>query len=87
MFVRVLGVLARERPDWVVSAGAELAIPVFVAAKLLRVRTMFIESLCRVESPSFTGRLVYPLSDFFFVQWPGLRRAYGPKARYAGAVI
>jgi len=87
MFVQVLRVLARERPDWVVSDGAELAIPVFVAAKLLRLRTMFIESLCRVESPSFTGRLVYPLSDVFFVQWPSLLRSYGPKARYAGKVI
>ncbi len=87
MFFKVLGILRRERPDWVVSDGAEIAIPVFVAAKLMGIRTMFIESFCRVTNPSFTGRLLYPLSDEFFVQWPGLLEKYGPKARYEGGVV
>jgi beta-1,4-N-acetylglucosaminyltransferase len=87
MFVRVLQILWKERPDWVISDGAEIAIPVFVAAKLLRLRTMFIESFCRVDSPSFTGRVLYPLADVFFVQWPSLLARYGSKARYEGGVI
>lgn len=87
MFLHVLAILWKERPDWVISDGAEIAIPIFVAAKLLRLRTMFIESVCRVNMPSFTGRLVYPLSDVFFVQWPNLLYHYGSKARYEGAVV
>lgn len=87
MFFKVLFVLSSERPDWVVSDGAEIAIPVFVAAKLLRIRTIFLESFCRVNTPSFTGRIVYPLSDVFLVQWPSLLYTYGSKARYEGAVI
>ena len=87
MFLSVLVILWRERPDWVISDGAEIAIPVFVAAKLLRRRTLFIESFCRVNTPSFTGRLLYPLSDVFFVQWPSLLSQYGSKARYEGAVV
>ena len=87
MFFRVLNILWRERPEWVVSDGAEIAIPVFVAAKLLGLKTLFIESLCRVKAPSFTGRVLYPLSDVFLVQWPTLLSRYGSKARHEGAVI
>lgn len=86
-FFQVIGILRRERPDWVISDGAEIAIPVFVAAKLLGIKTMFIESFCRVTHPSFTGRLIYPISNVFLVQWPELLQKYGPKARYEGAVI
>jgi beta-1,4-N-acetylglucosaminyltransferase len=87
MYFQVLRILWRERPDWVVSDGAEIAIPVFFAAKLLRIDTLFIESLCRVHTPSFTGRVLYPISDVFLVQWPSLLEHYGPKARYEGGVI
>ncbi len=85
--MKMIKILIDERPDWVISDGAEIAIPVFVAAKLLRIKTIFIESICRVNQPSFTGRLVYPISDVFFVQWSSLLSKYGSKARYEGGVI
>jgi hypothetical protein len=37
-----------------------------------RVKVVFIESFCRVQSLSLTGRLLYYLADRFVVQWPGL---------------
>lgn len=86
-FFSVLRVLWRERPGWVISDGAEIAIPVIVAAKVLRIKTMFIESICRVNTPSFTGRIVYPLVDVFFVQWASLLARYGSKASYEGGVF
>src|SRR5215471_18343783 len=42
---RILLILLREKPDLLISTGAEIAIPVFFLAKLLRIRTIFIESL------------------------------------------
>jgi len=86
-FFRSLAILRRERPAWVISDGAEIAIPVFIAAWLLGIRRMFIESVCRVSSTSLTGRIVYPLSNVFLVQWPGLASRYGAKARYTGGVL
>jgi UDP-N-acetylglucosamine:LPS N-acetylglucosamine transferase len=80
-------VLRRERPDAIVSLGAEIALPFFYLSKLLGIRTIFIESWCRVENLSKTGRLVYPIADVFLVQWPQLLRICGPKAQYQGAVI
>lgn len=80
-------ILRRERPDAIVSLGAEIALPFFYLSKLLGIRTIFIESWCRVENLSKTGRLVYPIADVFLVQWPQLLQVCGPKARYQGAVI
>lgn len=37
-----------------------------------RVKVVFVESFCRVQSLSLTGRLLYYLADRFVVQWPGL---------------
>ncbi len=80
-------VLRRERPDVVLSLGAEIAVPFLCVGRVLGIRTVFIESWCRVTGLSLTGRLVYPVSDVFLVQWPQLLEHCGPKARYEGAVV
>jgi UDP-N-acetylglucosamine:LPS N-acetylglucosamine transferase len=82
-----LDILIRERPNIILSVGSEIAIPFFYWSKILRIKTIFIESWCRVENLSRTGRLVYPIADQFWVQWPQLLKACGPKARFHGAVI
>jgi UDP-N-acetylglucosamine:LPS N-acetylglucosamine transferase len=84
---KVFSILRRENPDIVISTGSEIAIPVFYTAKLLRIKTMFIESLCRVEEPSLSGKIVYPVSDVFLVQWKQLLPKFGKKAQYWGNVL
>lgn len=84
---RIAKIFIIERPDIVVSTGSEIAIPAFYLAKLLKIKTIFIESWCRVKMPSGTGKMVYNISDIFLVQWPEVLNAYGPKAQYMGAVI
>jgi beta-1,4-N-acetylglucosaminyltransferase len=80
-------ILRREKPDVLVSTGSEIAIPFFMLAKLLRIRTIYIELCCRVTSPSRTGKLLYPIADTFLVQWPQLIDVYGAKARYEGGLL
>jgi beta-1,4-N-acetylglucosaminyltransferase len=82
-----LRVLWREKPDVIVSLGAEIALPFLYLGKLLGVKTIFIESWCRVEDLSGTGRLVYPVADVFWVQWPQLLEVCSSKAQYRGSVI
>lgn len=88
--VRNLGLawrlLRERRPDAILSTGAGLAVPFFLVGKLLGVRLVYVESLTRTESPSLTGRLVYPLADRFFVQWPELA-ARLRRAELAGSVL
>jgi beta-1,4-N-acetylglucosaminyltransferase len=63
------------RPVAVVSCGTGLTVPVFYAARFLGVKTVFIESMSRVESLSITGRLLQGKTDLFLVQWPELAEA------------
>jgi UDP-N-acetylglucosamine:LPS N-acetylglucosamine transferase len=80
-------ILRREKPAVVLSMGAEIAIPFFYCARLLGINTVFIESWCRVQTLSRTAKLVYPVADVFWVQWPQLLDRCGPKAQFKGAVL
>jgi UDP-N-acetylglucosamine:LPS N-acetylglucosamine transferase len=66
----------RLRPALVVSTGAGVAVPFFMAAKVHGSKTAFIEVFDRIDSPTVTGKLCYPLSDVFALQWPEQRRMY-----------
>ncbi|KAG0712396.1 UDP-N-acetylglucosamine transferase subunit ALG14 [Chionoecetes opilio] len=85
-------VLAHHLPTLIVSNGPGTCVPLCVGAVIMRVlgvchsRVVFVESLCRVRSLSLSGRVLYPLSDHFLVQWPYLTDSY-PKARYIGRLV
>lgn len=76
-----LWILVRERPEIVISTGADVAVPTIMLGKLLGARVIFIETCGSIE-PSLAGRLVYPFSDLFVVPWPEKLQAF-PKARLA----
>jgi beta-1,4-N-acetylglucosaminyltransferase len=84
-FWRVLRILRRERPHLVISTGAGIAVPGFLAAKLLGIRTVYIESYARVESLSLAGKVCYHLADRFLVQHACLANRL-PRAVYAGSL-
>ena len=84
---RVARIFRKERPDLIVSTGAEIAIPVVIIAKLFRAETLYIECGAQVAHPSVTGRVMYWLADTFLVQWPELLKAYGPRAQFRGSLI
>jgi beta-1,4-N-acetylglucosaminyltransferase len=82
-----LHILRIERPAAIVSLGAEIALPFFYLGRAMGIRTLFIESWCRVESLSLTGRLVYPVADAFWVQWPALLAICGGRGAFRGAIL
>lgn len=77
--------LRRHEVDAVLSTGAGLAVPFFVAARLLGRRPVYVESLTRSEGLSLSGRMVYPVAKAFFVQWPGTTKLR--RARHVGSVL
>lgn len=81
-----LQILLREKPDLVVSTGADSAIPICVLAKLLGKKVVFIESFCRIREPSLSGRIMYPFSDLFIYQWKELKRFF-PKGKFGGSIF
>jgi UDP-N-acetylglucosamine:LPS N-acetylglucosamine transferase len=85
--VRLWRIFGKERPDVLVSTGAEIAIPAFLVAKLRGVRSVYIECGAQVTRPSLTGRVVVRLADRFYVQWPELVPAYRGRAQYRGSLV
>ena len=78
--------LAQLRPDAVITTGAGVGVPFIYAARLLGIKAIYVESLARIERLSLSGRLVYPMTSHFFVQWPELADRYR-KCRYEGAIV
>jgi len=85
-FVLAWKILRRERPSCVVSTGAGVAVPFIYVGKILRMKTIFIETLSRVEKMSLSGRLVYFPVDVFLAQWPELAGKH-KKIAFRGQVI
>jgi len=62
--------LRRRRPDVVVSTGAAVAFPFFLAARMMGIPTVYLEVYDRIDGPTLTGRLCRPVASLFCVQWP-----------------
>lgn len=82
-----LKIILKERPEVIVSTGADITIPICYIGKLFGSKVIFIESYCRVVDISATGKILYPISDLFLVQWKQLLNKCGKKAKYWGEVI
>ena len=81
-----LKVLRKERPDLIVSTGAASAIPFYYLGKLYGAKLVFIEVYDRIDSPTVTGKIVYPICDEFIVQWEEQKKFY-KKAKSLGGVF
>ncbi|MER2129839.1 PssD/Cps14F family polysaccharide biosynthesis glycosyltransferase [Leuconostoc lactis] len=79
-------ILRKEKPDVIISSGAAVAVPFFWIGKFLGAKTVYIEIFDRVDKPTLTGKLVYPVTDKFFIQWEELKKVY-PKAINIGGIF
>lgn len=78
--------LRKEKPDLIISSGAAVAVPFFYIGKLYGVKTIYIEVFDRIDKATMTGRLVYPVTDRFIVEWPEMIKVY-PKAVNLGSIF
>ena len=86
-FFKIFKILRKEKPNLIISTGSEIAIPSFFLANITCIKSIYIESWCRVINKSGTGRILYYFADVFLVQWKDLLEKYGKKALYVGGVI
>lgn len=76
----------------VLCNGPGTCVPLCAAGLLLgilglkRVLIVYVESICRVETLSLSGKILYYFSDYFFVQWAPLKDKY-PKAICLGRLV
>jgi UDP-N-acetylglucosamine:LPS N-acetylglucosamine transferase len=79
-------VVRRLRPRVVLTTGAGVAVPFAWVARALGARVVYVESVTRIDEASLSCRLIRPVADRVYVQWPELA-ARLPGARYAGNLI
>lgn len=79
-------ILKKEKPDIIISSGAAVAVPFFYLGKLFGAKTIYIEVFDRIDKPTITGKLVYPVTDKFIVQWEEMKKVY-PKAINLGSIF
>ena len=79
-------ILRREKPDLIVSSGAAVAVPFFYIGKILGAKLVYVEVFDRIDKPTMTGKMVYPISDKFVVEWEEMTRVY-PKAMCLGSIF
>lgn len=79
-------ILKKERPNLIVSTGAAPAIPFFYLGKLFGAKVVYIEVYDRIDKPTITGKVVYPISDLFILQWEEQRKFY-PKGELLGGLF
>ncbi len=80
--------LRRAKPDCIVCVGSAMAVPLGLAARMLGIRLVFVESITGFGRPSLTARLVshLRLADRLYVQWPDSIRFYR-NGIYRGTVL
>ncbi len=85
--IKGLLILKKEKVNFVITTGGEIALPSIIAGWILGLKTIFIESITRVEMPSLAGKLCYPFSKIFLVQNPETLPYYGRKTKYFGGIV
>jgi beta-1,4-N-acetylglucosaminyltransferase len=78
--------LRSVRPKIILTTGAGVAVPFAWLGRLRGAKVVYVESFTRIEGPSLTCRLVAPIADRVYAQWPELTSEVR-KARYAGNVF
>ena len=79
-------VLSQEKPDIIISSGAAVAVPFFYIGKLFGAKTIYVEVFDRIDKPTLTGKLVYPVTNKFIVQWEEMKKVY-KKAENFGSIF
>lgn len=74
-------VLLRRRPDVVISTGAAPGYLAIRLGRLMRARTIWLDSIANVEEMSLAGRLVGRYANLWLTQWAHLARPGGPQFR------
>lgn len=74
----------RHRPRAVITTGAAPGLTALLAARLLGIKTIWIDSIANVECLSMSGRIASKFASRVYTQWPELQNE---KTVYAGNVL
>ncbi len=73
------------KPKVIITTGTHTAVPMCYIGKIFGSKIIFIETFANKNTRTLSGRMVYPISDLFIIQWKEMQQLY-PKAIYGGAI-
>ncbi len=79
-------VLSDTKPAVILTTGAGVAVPFAWVGRLRGARVVYVESLTRIDGPSLSCRLITPIAERIYGQWPEFTQAVA-RARYLGNVF
>jgi beta-1,4-N-acetylglucosaminyltransferase len=79
-------VVRTTRPRVLVTTGAGVSVPFAYLACLHGAKVVYIESFTRIDSISLSCRMIRPIADRVYVQWPDALSLVRT-ARYVGSVF
>lgn len=83
--VQSLSIWLKEKPDYVITTGTMIVIPLALLAKIFGKKLIYIETFARVYDGTKAGKLMYKFADLFIIQWESLQEIY-PDAVYGGSI-
>jgi UDP-N-acetylglucosamine:LPS N-acetylglucosamine transferase len=85
LFLQMLWIVVRKRPDVVISSGAAPGFFALLWGKLFGARTIWVDSIANAEELSMSGQRAGRFADLWLTQWPEVAAENGPK--YGGRVL
>ena len=83
--IKTVKIWRKEKPDFVITTGTMVALPICFLAKLMRKKVIYIETFARVTDCTRAGKLMYKVADLFIYQWEELEKYY-PNGVYGGSI-
>ena len=81
--IKSLILFIKIRPKVIVTTGTHTAVPMCYIGKLFGSKIIFIETFANRSTRTLSGRIIYPISNLFIVQWQEMLKLY-PKAINGG---
>ena len=75
----------RFRPDIIISTGALPGVIALACGRMMKARTIWVDSIANAEEISASGTLAQRFADLWLSQWPDVAKKSG--AEYAGALL
>ncbi|MDO5556536.1 MAG: PssD/Cps14F family polysaccharide biosynthesis glycosyltransferase [Clostridia bacterium] len=72
-------------PKYIVTTGTHTAVPICYIGKLFGSKIIFIETFANKNTKTLSGKIIYPISNLFIVQWEEMLKLY-PKAILGGSI-
>lgn len=79
-------IFIKFKPEFIITTGTHTAVPMCYIAHIFKKKVIFIETFANTKTKTLAGKMVYPISDLFIVQWESMLEQY-ENAVYGGWIF